>query len=72
MEMRIWNKIKQYLPATKKEIGQMIDMLMDICDALETTDKQHSNIERRIMSQLQQSTEQQESNEDTSSHVEFG
>lgn len=68
--MGILSKIKGWLPVTKRELNEIMDMLMDICDAIETADKQHSNIERSLIQQM--SEQPQESNQDVNEHMEFG
>ena len=68
--MGILNKIRGWLPVTKRELGEVMDMLMDICDAIESADKQHSNIERSLIQQMSQA--ETEVQEDTNEHMEFG
>ena len=68
--MGILSKIKSYLPVSKREFGELVEMILDMCDALETTDKQHSNIERSIMQQFTKEEEVPEK-EDNKNHMEF-
>ena len=68
--MGILQKIRSFFPVSKRELGEVMEMLMDICDAVESADKQHSNVERSLIKQLTQPEE--EVKEDKTPHVEFG
>ena len=70
--MGLLNKIRGWLPVTRRELDAVMDMMIDICDAVETADKQHSNIERSLISQLTQNEQETEAKKDTGTHVEFG
>ena len=70
--MGILQKIKGFLPVSKRELGEVMEMLMDICDAIESADKQHSNVERSLIKQLSQSEDEVKAKEDKTPHVEFG
>ena len=70
--MGLLNKIRGWFPVTKRELDAVMNMMVDICDAVETADKQHSNIERSLISQLTQTEEQGKEEKDNKTHVEFG
>ena len=70
--MGLLNKIRGWLPVTRRELDAVMDMMIDICDAVETADKQHSNIERSLISQLTQNGQETETKKDETTHVEFG
>jgi len=68
--MGILQKIRSFFPVSKRELDEVVEMFMEVLDAVESADKQHSNVERSLIKQLTQPEE--EVKEDKTPHVEFG
>lgn len=66
---KIIQKIKGYLPVSRRELAFLVEEFEKILDAVETIDAQHTKMEHEIIVRLQEKDSNQK---DKTSHPEFG